>query len=100
MQIAWTPYTTPTPLPDRPNWNSTDWFNYFKGNHPNFWFKEKLKKEALAKIEKEKLEDYLSNTEASNGAEMKEYDQEIQDFQDVVNSVAKVVMDNDMVRLT
>ena len=59
-----------------------------------------MKKEALAKIEKENLEDYLSNTEASNGAEMKEYDQEIQDFQDVVNSVAKVVMDKDMERLT
>merc|ERR1711994_306978 len=62
-QIAWTPYTTPTPLPNRPDWNATDWKNYFKGNHPNFWFKEKLRKESLAKREKDKLVEFLQKQE-------------------------------------
>ena len=60
MQIAWTPYTTPTPLPNRPNWNATDWKKYFTKNHPNFWFKEKLKEEKIAALEKEKLIKFMS----------------------------------------
>ena len=59
-QIAWTPYTTPTPLPNRPDWNATDWKNYFTGNHPNFWFKEKLMAEKIANLEKEKLIEFMS----------------------------------------
>ena len=62
FQIAWTPYTTPTPLPDRPNWNASDWKNYFEGNHPNFWFKEQLRQEALKKKQSEKA----SSSSSSN----------------------------------
>ena len=74
MQIAWTPYTTPTPLPNRPDWNASDWKNYFKGNHPNFWFKEKLMNEKIAKMEKEKLIVFMSQQD-----EKSEEDQSIND---------------------
>ena len=50
-------------MPHRPEWNATQWKEYFKGHHPNFWFKEKLKQEALAKQEKEKLINFLSEIE-------------------------------------
>lgn len=42
--MSFEPYTTPTPLPKRPDWSNEDWVNYFKTNHPNFWFKEQLLK--------------------------------------------------------
>ena len=74
MQIAWTPYTTPTPLPNRPDWNASDWKNYFKGNHPNFWFKEKLMNEKIAKLEKEKLIVFMGQQD-----EKSEEDQSIND---------------------
>ena len=51
--MSFTPYTTPTPLPNRPDWNKTDWVEYFKGNHPNFWFKEQLEKNKTIELEKE-----------------------------------------------
>lgn len=35
---------TPTPLPDRPDWEIKDWVEYFEEKHPNFWFLEQLKK--------------------------------------------------------
>ena len=50
-------------MPNRPDWNATDWKNYFKGNHPNFWFKEKLRKESIAKREKDKLVEFLQKQE-------------------------------------
>ena len=43
-RVSFTPYTTPTPLPNRPDWKKADWLNYFKTNHPNFWFLNELKK--------------------------------------------------------
>ena len=42
--MSFTPYTTPTPLPNRPNWNKTDWVEYFADNHPNIWFREQQEK--------------------------------------------------------
>ena len=58
--VAWTPYTTPTPLPDKPDWNSSQWLHYFKHNHPNFWFKEQAAIKAKAEREKAKLIAFLS----------------------------------------
>ena len=46
-------------MPNRPDWNASDWKEYFQENHPNFWFKEQLKKETLARNEKEKLIEFL-----------------------------------------
>ena len=34
--ISFTPYTTPTPLPKRPDWNKDDWIQYFNLYHNNF----------------------------------------------------------------
>ena len=48
--ISFTPYTTPTPLPKRPDWKPKDWLEYFKTNHPNFWFQEQMRKKILAKL--------------------------------------------------
>ena len=48
--ISFTPYTTPTPLPNRPEWNKDDWLNYFKGNHPNFWFQKHLQEQIKTKF--------------------------------------------------
>ena len=48
--ISFTPYTTPTPLPNRPDWKKEDWLEYFRENHPNFWFEKELKKKAQEKL--------------------------------------------------
>ena len=48
--ISFTPYTTPTPLPNRPNWKNEDWLDYFKENHPNFWFQKQLKEKVIRKL--------------------------------------------------
>jgi hypothetical protein len=37
-------YTTPAPLPKRLDWKKSDWLDYFKTNHPNFWYLKELKK--------------------------------------------------------
>lgn len=46
--ISFTPYTTPTPLPHRPDWKKDDWLKYFKENHPNFWFQKQYQAKAEA----------------------------------------------------
>ena len=48
--ISFTPYTTPTPLPNRPDWKNEDWLDYFKENHPNFWFQKQLRKKLAEKL--------------------------------------------------
>ena len=48
--ISFTPYTTPTPLPKRPDWKHEDWIDYFKENHPNFWFQKNLRKKVMEKL--------------------------------------------------
>ena len=47
--ISFTPYTTPTPLPKRPDWTKDDWLAYFKENHPNFWFQKQLQMKVAQK---------------------------------------------------
>jgi hypothetical protein len=42
--VSFASYTTPTPLPNRPDWKKSDWLDYFKTNHPNFWYLKELKK--------------------------------------------------------
>ena len=61
--ISFTPYTTPTPLPNRPNWNNEDWLDYFKENHPNFWFQKQLKEKVIRKL------NLTSPTPAENDAD-------------------------------
>ena len=65
--ISFTPYTTPTPLPKRPDWNKDDWLAYFKENHPNFWFQKQLQ----AKQQSQHNET-LANTK--NQSESSEFD--------------------------
>ena len=45
-------YVTPTPLPYKPDWSVDEWVEYFKGRHPNFWFKEQLGKKKKKKRRK------------------------------------------------
>ena len=49
-------YVTPTPLPYKPDWSVDEWVEYFKGRHPNFWFKEQLGK----KKKRRKADDEIS----------------------------------------
>ena len=35
-------YSTPTPLPHRPDWNNKQWIDYFKVNHPNFFLLKQI----------------------------------------------------------
>lgn len=46
--LSFTSYTTPTPLPDRPDWTPDEWIAYFEKNHTNFWFLENLRKNKTA----------------------------------------------------
>ena len=48
--ISFTPYTTPTPLPNRPDWKKDDWLKYFKDNHPNFWYQKHLQEKIKKKL--------------------------------------------------
>ena len=53
-------YVTPTPLPYKPDWSVDEWVEYFKGRHPNFWFKEQLGKKKKKKRRKADDEDTVS----------------------------------------
>ena len=67
--ISFTPYTTPTPLPKRPDWKKDDWLAYFKENHPNFWFQKQLQMKvastaaAAQKLQNETTEAKKNSTE-------------------------------------
>ena len=37
-------------MPNRPNWKNEDWLDYFKENHPNFWFQKQLKEKVIRKL--------------------------------------------------
>ena len=60
--ISFTPYTTPTPLPKRPDWKKDDWLAYFKENHPNFWFQKQLQMKAAQKLQNETAAEAKKNS--------------------------------------